>query len=327
MEHVLVTGATGFIGLEVVRLLVERGLRPRALVRRPLRGALLASSRVEIMQGDLESTESLQRAVQGIDTVFHLGARAAFEDYELLRPTIVEGSVALMRAAAEVGVKTFVYSSSLLVYASQAQLIDDKTPAIPTLGYGRAKLESEEALTRLAEVAGMSLAAIRLPHVYGARDLLFEQVRRGRAIYPGSGENAYAHLHADDAARVLLGVADAGWSGTRAVADDQPATWNEFFAAIRTFYPRLRLLRIPQALALVGTSVAEILRPSRHRPFLYTPDAVRGANATLTVKPGLLWDEIDQKPRYPTIHQGIPAVLDECVAFRWVHPLFDADGI
>ena len=55
MDRVLVTGATGFIGIEVSRQLAARGLRPRLMVRRPLRGMLLKHLDVEIMQADLGS--------------------------------------------------------------------------------------------------------------------------------------------------------------------------------------------------------------------------------------------------------------------------------
>ena len=114
--QVLVTGATGFIGFEVARQLAERGFKPRLLVRRPVRAAMLAPLEAELVQGDLESPQSLERAVQGVDTIIHLGARAIFEEYELVRPTIVDGSVALMQASISAGVQRFVYSSSLLVY-------------------------------------------------------------------------------------------------------------------------------------------------------------------------------------------------------------------
>ena len=46
----------------------------------------------------------------------------------------------------------------------------------------------------------------------------------------------------------------------------------------------------------------------------------------LPVAPGMLWDDLGERPRYPTVEDGIPAVLDDCVAFRWVHPLADRDG-
>ena len=87
-DKILVTGATGFIGYEVARQLTQKGIKPRLMVRRPLRGFLLKSLNGELMQGDLGQPQSLGRMLQGIDTVIHLGARATFEPYRALRPSI-----------------------------------------------------------------------------------------------------------------------------------------------------------------------------------------------------------------------------------------------
>lgn len=326
MKKILLTGATGFIGYEVARQLCQREFQPRFLVRRPLRGALLASLDADLVQGDLERPESLRRAVEGVDTILHLGARAVFEEYSIVRPTIVDGSVALMKAAISAGVKKFVYTSSLLVYEGQSSPIDETTPARSTMGYGKAKIEAEKSLSTLADKAGVAFAVIRLPHVYGARDLMFDQVRRGRVFFPGTGENQFAHLHVYDTARLLIAVAEKGWSGVSAVADDLAASWNEFFAEIKKYYPRFREFGVPKWLATLGTHLLTPLRRLRNLPSVYTPEAVSGWNLNLTVKPGLLWKNLDLQPKYPTIHQGIPAALDECIAFRWQHPLSDTKG-
>ncbi len=323
MHRVLLTGGTGFIGYEVARRLAGLGVEFRALVRRPLRAPLLAHLDAVLVQGDLASPSSLDRAVEGVDTVLHLAARAVFEEYSLVRPTIVDGSVALMRAAARAGVKRFVFGSSLLVYEGRESPIDADTPATSKLGYGRAKLEAEAALTEIASTSSMALAVVRLPHVYGARDLMFEQVRRGRVVMPGSGRNRFAHMHVTDAARVLLGAAEKSWHGVRAVADDQPASWREFFAEIRQYYPRFQAIGVPQWVATVGTHLLTPVRRLRGTPSLYTPEAVAGWNLNLAVKPRLLWSELGLEPEYPTIYQGIPAALDECIAFRWTHPIRD----
>jgi nucleoside-diphosphate-sugar epimerase len=323
MKNVLVTGATGFIGYELVCQLVARGLRPKVLVRRPLRGSLLAPLGVDIVQGDLERPQSLDRAMVGVDTVFHLAARAVFEEYSLVRPTIVDGSAALMAAAERAGAARFVYASSLLVYDSQSEPVDERTEARPTVGYGHAKLEAEQRLREAADEADIALGVVRLPHVYGARDLMFEQVKRGRVYHPGSGRNRFAHLHVVDAARVLIGAAETGWRGTLPVGDDLPATWLEFFAEIQKYYPRFRELGCPKWLALLGTYLITPIRRLSPEPSVYTPGAVHGWNLNLPVEKRLLWDAIGLEPKYPTIREGIPAALDECVAFQWIHPLAD----
>lgn len=326
MKRILVTGATGFIGYEVVRQLSDSGNPPRCLVRRPLRGALLGPLNAELIQGDLERPESLARTVADVDTIIHLGARAVFEEYDLVRPTIVDGSLALMQAAAAAGVKKFVYSSSLLVYRSQTSQIDETTSADATMGYGRAKIEAEQKLRALAAETGMAFASIRLPHVYGARDLMFEQVRRGRVYFPGSGDNVFSHIHVEDTAALLIAVAQNDWTGISAVADQLPASWNDFFAEIKKYYPRFREFGVPEWVALIGTHLISPLRRLRKFPSVYTPQAVQGWNLNLAVKPGLLLEDIGLQLRHPTIHTGIPAALDECIAFRWIHPLADKQG-
>ncbi len=326
MEKVLVTGATGFIGYEVINQLIKLDLKPRAMVRRPLRGSLFARKNVEIVQADLLEKDSLKRAVEGVDTVIHLGARASFEAYKIVKPTIVDGSVDLLNCAIEAGVKSFVHASSLLVYDEQDEPVDQETPAEPQSGYGKAKKEAEIKLKEIANQNEIKFAAIRLPHVYGARDLMFKEVRKGIAMFPGRGENLYAHLHIEDAARVMIRVAEVGWEGISPVADYLPASWHEFFDVIKQYYPRFRTIKVPETLSILGTYMLAPARWFGRYPSLYTPDAAKTWNDNLPVEKGVLWNEIDLEPKYPTIHEGIPAVMDECVTFQWVHPLDDKKG-
>lgn len=320
---VLVTGATGFIGYELSRRLAERGLSPRLMVHRPERGLLLRNLEAELVYGDLKSLPSLERAVEGMDTVIHLGARATFEEYRVLRPTIVDGSVALMEAAAAAGVSSFVYASSLFVYPGGPDPIDASTPTNPQLDYGRAKVEAEDRLGEIAQRSGMRLASIRLPHVYGARDLFFSHIPRRRTLIPGRGRNLFAHLHVHDAARVLFGVAESDVEGARAVADRRATTWPEFFAIVSEHYPRFRYVLLPAGLARAGTMVLRPFQRVMGKPTITTPGSVVGWNLNLSVQPGLVWEELGMEPVYPTVDEGIPAVLDECVDFRWLHPLDD----
>jgi nucleoside-diphosphate-sugar epimerase len=231
-----------------------------------------------------------------------------------------------MQASIAAGVRRFVYSSSMLVYQSQAEVVDQHTAALSKLGYGKAKLEAEAALSEMADEAGVGLALIRLPHVYGARDLMFEQVRNGRVLFPGNGRNRFAHLHVEDAARVLIAAAEKGWTGTSPVSDDMPVDWNDFFAEIRKYYPRFQNIGMPEWFALMGTYFLTPFRRLSKYPSLNTPDAVRGWNQNLEIKQGLLWEELGIRPKYPSVFQGIPAVLDDCIEFRWIHPVLDRKG-
>jgi nucleoside-diphosphate-sugar epimerase len=323
MPQILVTGATGFIGYEVARQLSERGVKPRLLVRRPFRGMILKALDAELVQGDLLQPRSLRRATAGVDTIIHLGAVAAFTSYRQVRPSIVDGSRHLMEAARESGVKRFVYGGSLLVYSSRTSPIDQATPAGPVLGYGRAKLEAERMLAAMAEESGMRFASLRLPHTYGARSLFFEEARRGRILFPGRGENLYAHLNVSDAARALIRAAESGAGGVMVVADDMSCSWNHFFEAARTYYPRLTVTRLPKFLALLGTAIMDLLHLAVTRPNLYSVGAVRSWNLNLPVEAGTISKLLGIEPLYPTIHEGIPAVLDESISFCWRHSMKD----
>lgn len=319
--RILVTGATGFIGSEVARQLAAAGSRPRVLVRRLTRAPLLASLDVEPRFGDLDSPSSLRRALRGIDAVIHLGGRATFEPYDRLRPTLVDGTGRLAACAAEEGVDRIVFGSSLFVYPGTGP-VDDSTPPRPVLGYGRAKLHAEAVLQAVEDAGGPAAALVRLPHVYGPESLLFGMVRRRLVLFPGRGDNAFAQLHVADAARVLIAAAEQRWTGAAPVADEQPVTWNEFFEVLRSAAPRTRVLRIPEPMARLGAGVAGALM-GRLGPTMLGTDTVRGWNLTLPMAGGRLWDELGLRPRYPSVLSGIPATLDSCVAFRWVHPLSD----
>ncbi len=323
MKRVLVTGATGFIGMEVVRELARKGVRPRVLIRRPHRAALLNSFDIEPLQGDLTLPATLERVVDGIDTVIHLGGRASFESYRRLKPTIVDGTLELAQAAAVAGVEQFVFASSLFVYGDQTQDIDLDTAPAPRMGYGRAKLEAEMGVHAIGDALGMSVASLRLPHVYGPQSILFRQVRSGLAVFPGQLSNRCGHLHVSDAARLMSEVAEKRWSGASPVTDDSSVSWAEYFEVLRSLYPYFKLVALPRSLSSVGASVLEPILSRGSRPTLYTKDTVVGFNLNVPVQAGLVWDEIGADPIYPSIYEGIPAALDGYVHYRWRHPLLD----
>jgi len=111
----LVTGATGFIGSNLVRILLEEGVDVRALIEPGVGTQNLNGLDVEQVEGDLRDPAALDRAVEGRDTVYHLGA---IFDYWLPKPVEmfrvnVEGTVHVMRAALRAGVKRVAYCSSV----------------------------------------------------------------------------------------------------------------------------------------------------------------------------------------------------------------------
>lgn len=324
--HILVTGATGFIGLEVAQQLATSEHRVRLLARRISRAPLVANLQrhdgVEVVHGDLTAPASIERAVRGVDAIVHLAGRATFESYERLAPSLVVGSRTLAGAAARAGVRHIVFGSSAFVYAGDGSIIDRHTNVSPVLDYGRAKVDAEAVLRAETDRADVGLTTLRLPHVYGPHSLLFGLVRHRLVPFPGRGDNLFAQLHIADAARALIAAAVRGVGGVHPIADRSRATWNDFFAVLRAYAPRIRVLKVPSWFAVPASRV---IGP----PFglvgttMIAPDTIRGWNLDVRIADDTIWRLLGIEPAMTTIADGIPATLDSVVSFRWRHPVTD----
>jgi dihydroflavonol-4-reductase len=115
MAKVLITGATGFIGNHVTRLCLEKGDEVRAMVMPGEDRSPLDGMDVEFVEGNLLDPDSLVRAVQGVDQLYHLAALFAIwtKDPDLHYKINVDGARAMMEAAQAAGVQKIVYTSSI----------------------------------------------------------------------------------------------------------------------------------------------------------------------------------------------------------------------
>lgn len=114
---ILITGATGYIGRHIVARLVEKGERPRCLVRDTRRAAtLLPATKIEMVQGDTTQPATLTSAVQGIDTIVHcafITADHKAPNMQYYEETNVHGTANLLKAAQAAGVKRVIELSGL----------------------------------------------------------------------------------------------------------------------------------------------------------------------------------------------------------------------
>lgn len=167
--RVLITGATGFVGRELISAARSFGLRA-ALRSAPVPGLAVES----VMVGDIDGRTNWTEALSGIDCIVHLAARvhvmnpSAADRREFERTNVV-GTEHLAIAAAESGVKRFVFLSSVKVNGemtvNRAFRADDAPH--PLDDYGRSKLEAERRLLKIDAESGMRVAIIRPPLVYG----------------------------------------------------------------------------------------------------------------------------------------------------------------
>jgi predicted dehydrogenase/nucleoside-diphosphate-sugar epimerase len=160
-ERVLVTGASGYVGRELVGTLVKQGYSVRAFVRAISQTDHLKSLGVEVVYGDVRDQESLSRAAEGMDVIVHLAA-ALTGTPGFVYETCVAGTEAVAKAASEQRVKRVIYMSSVSVYDFLAlgskALVDEESPieAHPELrgaaSYAKAVAE-QTAIGRLHEAS------------------------------------------------------------------------------------------------------------------------------------------------------------------------------
>ena len=174
----------------------------------------------------------------------------------------------------------------------------------------------------IEELGGKSTPAIGF--ATGMERIILNLKKQNIAIPTPPGLQALIAYMGDEAWNEAIKLASRlRQAGISAVADNQAVAWREFYNVIHRYHPRFRIIRVPKGLAWVGTRFLSAMARLRTSPFLFTPGGVAGWTLALPVRPGLLWEELGIKPEYPTIREGIPAVLDESVVYRWLHPLAD----
>ena len=165
---VFVSGATGSIGSELTRRLIQAGRRVRALVRDPAwAGKLKELNNLEIVQGDLSEPVSLCGCMDNCSLAYHCAAKLTGSDWTKYRTINVEGTRALVKEAARAGIALFVHASTIGVYGfSQAQNIGEDFPW-PTNRhpYFTTKQDAERAVWEAAGAVPVTVA--RLGDVFG----------------------------------------------------------------------------------------------------------------------------------------------------------------
>lgn len=250
----LVTGGAGFIGSHLVRSLVADGLPVRVLddfstgQRRNLADV---ADRVEVTEGSICDAAAVRSAMRGVETVFHLAARSSVprsvEQPRETNETNVNGTLNLLLAARDAGVRRFVYSSSSSAYGETPKLpkIETDAPA-PISPYAVSKLAAEHYCTCFAKVYGLATVSLRYFNVFGPRQdpnspyaavipaFLSRMVRGQRPVIFGDGEQSRDFCYIDNvvAANRLAARAE-GLSGAAVnIACGERTTLNEIVGRI-----------------------------------------------------------------------------------------------
>lgn len=309
-RHILVTGASGFVGSALIAAAPGRHLR-RAL-RQPALQALPGDAIV----GDIGQATDWKTALEGVDCVVHLAARTHMhgkEDTETLamyRNVNVEGTRRLARQAADSGVRRFVFLSSIKVNgeATLENPFKETDPPAPQDAYGITKRDAENALRAICADSKMEWVILRPPLVYGPGVKgnflrLMQLIHRGLPLPLASIENRRSLIHVANLADALITCIDAPAAAghTWLASDSGEISTPELIRKLAAAMDRpARLLPCPVTLLKLGAALCG------------QPEAVARLTGSLVVDASSLRNTLGWHPRI-LLDQGL---IDTA---RWYH--------
>jgi len=239
---VLVTGATGWLGMRLVELLREKKKEVRCLVLPAIDSTYLKTLGTEIFIGNLLNSESLKGLCDGIDTVFHCAGVVHPNRVKEFYEVNVEGTKNILEKAVKLGVGRFIYVSSNSVGGvniSRTKLMEEFDPPHPYKHYGLSKYKAEELVNRAFREGKIKTTILRPCWFYGIRQperqtRFFKMIKKGNPIIFGDGKNLRSMSYIDNVVDALLLVEqkDISIGNTYWIADKRPYSTIEIYQII-----------------------------------------------------------------------------------------------
>jgi len=235
MSKAFVTGGTGFVGANLVRLLLKKGYQVRALVRQDSRLDNLTGLDVELVKGDLTDSD-LANQMTGCEVLFHVAAHYSLwqTDRDRLYQANVIGTRNILAAARQAGIERSVYTSSVAAIGAgdHSQPVDEthQSPVGELIGhYKKSKYWAEQEAIKAVQ-AGQDIVIVNPSTPIGAwdlkptptgEDIILRMLRRKMPAYVETGLN---FIHVEDVAQGHLLALQKGKSGDRYILGHQNLT-------------------------------------------------------------------------------------------------------
>lgn len=277
-KRILVTGATGFIGAHLAKRLLNSGMHVRAMARNLARANFLVSRGAEVVYGDMTDQDSLKRAVQDCQVVFHFaGAVGEYQPLSYYRAINVEGTRMLASAAIDAHVERFTHTSSIRVFGLDADKNTDENSSRQPGNehYGITKLEGENIIRSLIRKHGLP-AVITYPSVvYGPYDdawttISIDLIRKGKMVLFDGGKGLMTPIFIDDLVDGTLAVAQKGKIGEAYIlVGPENVTIKDFETSLAHILGKEHLPSLPIWAGLTLATLAEWeAQLFRHEPII-----------------------------------------------------------
>lgn len=253
---ILVTGATGFLGSELIRQLLLRGEKIRAIKRDTSRiPPILADQKdIEWFNADILDYFALLEAMDGISHVYHCAALISFhpKDKKEMLKVNVEGTSNLLNICMEKNIRRFLHVSSIaaLGESKKGKLITEKNHwefGSGQSAYSISKYKSEMEVFRAA-AEGLNVVIVNPSIIIGKNagiegsGQLFESIRSGLNYFPGG---SCGYVDVSDVAKTMILLMESTFSDERFIINSENLTYREFFLNIA-----LKFGKEPPAIAL-----------------------------------------------------------------------------
>jgi len=282
------TGATGFIGGALAKQLRDAGHDVVALVRDPARAGQLSDLGVELVPGDLDNKEALDRICQGADGLFHvagwykLGSRSPQDGWRVN----VDGTRNALEAARRAEVPRVVYTSTLAVNSdTRGEVVDEsyRFAGRHLSVYDETKAEAHEIAREFA-ASGLPIMTVMPGLVYGPGDTsqtgaMIAGVSRGkRVVVPAGGGVCWAHV--DDVAQGHRLAMDAGKAGSEYMLAGPRASLADGLSKAAALAGTKRPIRLPDAAVAITARVVALIGRAIPLPADYAAETLRASLAT-----------------------------------------------
>ena len=222
----LITGAAGFLGSALANQLAREGQQVRGLDDLSTGNPDSLYEDIHFTRGDVNDRPKLWTLLQDVDCVYHLAARVSVQESVLYpreyNAVNVGGTVSLMEAMRDVGVRRVVFISSGAVYGDQGhQPLKETAAPNPSSPYAVSKLASEYYVRSIGQLWGIETVILRVFNAYGPGqnlppshppvipNFLRQAIRGGTIVVHGDGSQARDYIFVDDAVRAMVAAATA----------------------------------------------------------------------------------------------------------------------
>ena len=307
---ILITGASGFVGSAVLRKLLDAGHEVRALVRKNSDRRNVSALTVELIEGDLGDSDSLRRAVSGCDRLYHVAAdyRLWIPDPEKMYRINVQGTVDLMRRAAEAGVSRIIYTSSVAALGlnSDGTPADEETPNSleRVIGhYKRSKYLAEQAVLGLVRDEGLPVVTVNPSTPVGPRDvrptptgkMILDTLNGKMPAFVDTGLNI---VHVDDVAQGHLLADEYGAIGEKYILGGEDMSLQSILQQISAMAGRRPpRIRIPHNLIIPVAWMMERIAGVSGKEPLATVDSIRMAKKKMYFSSARARERLRYQPR------------------------------